>query len=75
MCKKGHFLLKDFDESFIKKCQTFIYQKFFSEFDYLYYFTSSSNVANEMNHTVESIGLAGSLKNQAWTNVIANWWR
>ena len=38
MCKKGHFLLKNLGELFIRKCQTFIFQKLFSEFDYLYYF-------------------------------------
>ena len=40
MCKKGPFLSKNLEESFIRKCQTFIFQQLFSEFDYLYYFWS-----------------------------------
>ena len=38
--KKGLFLLKYLEELFIRKCQTFIFQILFSEFDYLYHFWS-----------------------------------
>ena len=40
MWKKGHFLWKNLQESFMRKCQTFIFKRLFSEFDYLFFFWS-----------------------------------